>query len=608
MEDLWEDLENLSETRYHYTGMFTFCKPEQSEEPYQIVDGQQRMTTLLILINEILNRVKDGIAGGMSVDEYRKKYLYSRPFGEIALKYKFQYSVDNPSDAYFKTQILGQSETSAFSEPQQTLYTLNLKMAKQYFSEKIASYGQEDLAKLFKKVTERLMFNEYVIENIDDVYVTFETMNNRGKSLSKLELLKNRLIYLSTLYYALAGNDETQQNNVQTLRRNINNAWKTIYEYLGKSKKLDDDSFLKDHWIMYFKYDKSVANVVEKDLLSVRFTSKNVLSRGLPIQSVDKYVRNLQQSIVVWFNLNCPEASDLDEDSKEWIVRLNRLGIGCFKPLLMAAYLRLPTGPKVELIKACERYNFLVMKITGRRSNTGDSQFYRMAHEYFVAEFPSEMSLINHVNELANSRTDIRRFVADSIERYEKNEGFYSWSGLRYFLYEYEKHLQAGYETKVEWKTIERDQKDKVTIEHIFPQTADDPYWTTRFSSTTLCHSLGNLLLLSRSKNSALQNDPFDKKKTTIRDMDGNVLYSGYDSGSYSEIEVAREDEWTPGKIENRGRQMLRFLKGHWNLKYDFTDGDVENILNLHGVKSIQSDAVALDSDDSDDANDEMEN
>ncbi len=607
LDDLWEDLENLSETRNHYTGMFTFCKDAASEGSYQIVDGQQRMTTLIILINEMLGRIENGIQGGMSVEDYRKKYLYSKPFGALALKYKFQYSVDNPSDAFFKTKILGQSETGAFAEPEKTLYTRNLAFAKKYFKEKIEAYSQDDLAKLFKKVTERLVFNEYLIENVDDVYVTFETMNNRGKSLSKLELLKNRLIYLSTLYSTLAGNDTTQQDNVKTLRLNINNSWKTIYEYLGKSTKklLKDDDFLRDHWIMYFRYDRSASNVFEKDLLSGHFIAKKVLSGGLSIQFVDKYVRSLQESIIVWFNINTPEESTLDETSKEWLVRLNRVGMGAFRPLLMAAFLRSPSTSKVELLKACERYNFLVMKITEKRSNTGDSFFYKKAHDYFVTTTPNESNLINEVNAKTNSLTNVRSFVTASIERYQKAEGFYSWGGVRYFLYEYEKHLQAGSETKVEWKTIQQNQENKVTIEHVLPQTPDDPYWQSRFSDTTLVHSLGNLLLLSRSKNSSLQNDSFEKKKKTIRDENGNVQYSGYDSGSYSEIEVARYEEWTPETIEERGRQMIKFLKQHWGLNYEFTEEDTKNLLNLNGVEAAQVTEESLDTENS---LDELEN
>jgi len=77
-----------------------------------------------------------------------------------------------------------------------------------------------------------------------DVFVAFETMNNRGKQLSKLELLKNRLIYLSTL--APVGMDQQL-----SLRRNINDVWKSVYRYLGMevNSPLPDDDFLAPDFV-----------------------------------------------------------------------------------------------------------------------------------------------------------------------------------------------------------------------------------------------------------------------------------------------------------------------------------------------------------------------
>ena len=60
--------------------------------------------------------------------------------------------------------------------------------------------GIEGINNLYVKLTLKLMFNIHEIDDDYDVFVAFETMNNRGKKLTNLELLKNRLIYLTTLY------------------------------------------------------------------------------------------------------------------------------------------------------------------------------------------------------------------------------------------------------------------------------------------------------------------------------------------------------------------------------------------------------------------------
>ena len=126
-----------------------------------------------------------------------------------------------------------------------------MQNAKDEFAEKLKNATQQELKTLLEKITQQLVFNEYIIDDADDVYVTFETMNNRGKSLSTLELLKNRLIYLTTIYPdAILSLTEAQD-----LRKTINDTWKIIYQQLGNNanKVLGDDEFLKDHWIMYFR-------------------------------------------------------------------------------------------------------------------------------------------------------------------------------------------------------------------------------------------------------------------------------------------------------------------------------------------------------------------
>ena len=110
--------------------------------------------------------------------------------------------------------------------------------------------GTEGIERLYKKLTLRLMFNLHEIEDDYDVFVAFETMNNRGKKLTNLELLKNRLIYLTTLF----DDSQLDKTDKERLRKDINNAWKEVYYQLGRNQAapLSDDDFLRAHWITYF--------------------------------------------------------------------------------------------------------------------------------------------------------------------------------------------------------------------------------------------------------------------------------------------------------------------------------------------------------------------
>ncbi len=110
-----------------------------------------------------------------------------------------------------------------------TIYTQNLARAKIYFKNLTEKMTKKELENLYRKVTQNLLFNIFTIAEEVDVCVAFETMNNRGKPLSYLELLKNRLIDLSLKF------DEPESERNQ-LRKAINDCWKAIYHSLGKIK------------------------------------------------------------------------------------------------------------------------------------------------------------------------------------------------------------------------------------------------------------------------------------------------------------------------------------------------------------------------------------
>lgn len=331
LDDFWDDIQNLNPNRTHYIGLLTVehIKEEsvsslekwqddlwllkKGMSAYYIIDGQQRLTTLIILLNEIISSFNDdAYINYGSKSEWTDRFLY-RSYNKLYKSFVFGYEKDNPSDEYFKTKILEQDSSAADKYPE-TLYTANLMSAKIYFANKLKQLTTEEKETVFAKAVNRLKFNYYEIDDSLDVYVTFETMNNRGKELSHLELLKNRLIYLSTLLY------EDEQTKA-FLRKDINETWKSIYEYLGKNKDnpLDDDTFLYNHWIMYFTYDRSQSDVYAEFLLKKRFTAKNVLSRVLSIDDIKTYIDSLSKCVKQWFYMFNIQYSSYSDRIKEHI-------------------------------------------------------------------------------------------------------------------------------------------------------------------------------------------------------------------------------------------------------------------------------------------------
>jgi hypothetical protein len=578
LEDFWQDLNRIPKGRNHYTGQLTLASvpkdawerwdednwliTARSYKPFYVVDGQQRLTTSVILLKCIL----DEVPANESLACTRKEELISAfLFCQAGLSkaYLFGYEKDNPSYEYLKTQILGQSDNAY--QGTETVYTANLRDARDFFKERLKNKALPELEELFKRLTQRFVFNEYELDEDLEVFVTFETMNNRGKPLSKLELLKNRLIYLSTL----APIDDDQQ---RSLRRNITNAWKTIYQYLGKESghPLDDDDFLRAHWIISFAYARDQAEQFAVYLLDRHFTPVRAATGELPASEIQSYVNSIQKAVKAWHAIHFPHRTEnIDDGIRSGLERLGRVGRGAFAPLVMAAMLReVSVEEKAGLLAEAERFVFCIRRICNRRANTGDTEFYRLAGQVHRGE-TTTAEAIAAVRQISNQHFSSEKAQSAMRELYDNdNEGFYSWAGRYYFLFEYEQRLKAkaGMQaSKINWDEFTKSKKDHVTVEHIFPRTpvADD--WPefqqrTNLEADILRHSLGNLLALSQSRNSQFSNRAFLAKK---QDADG---VRGYYNGSYSEIEVSQASKWTPKDVLDRGLSMLGFLEEHWDI------------------------------------------
>ncbi len=600
LDDFWQDIINLRNDSFHYTGTLTMEKPKAEDfskwkgdewiiksgsfKPFYIVDGQQRITTIVLLINILIDLMKDEEQYlYQSKQDLINKYIYKSNEKSKLQSFIFGYEIDDPSYEYLKTRIFKQESTKAANQPE-TSYTNNLFFADDFFRKKLFKSNFLTREKIFKKVTQQLVFDEKVIDNDLDIFVVFETMNNRGKPLTNLEKLKNRLIYLGSL---MPGIDKFER---QELRNEINEVWKTCYEYLGKNKRnvLNDDLFLRNHFIVYHKFEKT-KEFPYHNLFKEIYTVQNVLAEKSDsnFTNIRKYIRSLQKASQVWWILNNPNQAFKDDlitsEEKYWLIKLNHQGFRVFAPLMISFYMvTTDSEDRVSFLKEIDSFIFLCYSCAGRRSNLGNSDFPYLANQlYNKKENVTVQSIIETLHfwtfgdedEYGNYTNEL--FIVNIKDHFtnSKKNGFYDWPGLKYLLFEYEEFLQGKESSKVNWKTPN-------SIEHIYPQTDSHPEWKLSFKEftpkqrKTLCNSLGNLVLLDKSKNSSLSNNSFNAKKN-YKDANGTVL--GYCIGSHSEIEVSQFKEWNPKSILKRGIKIFNFIQSRWGIS--FSSKEIRDLL-----------------------------
>ncbi|WQV48252.1 DUF262 domain-containing HNH endonuclease family protein [Helicobacter pylori] len=552
LKDFWNDLEHVSKLgdKFHYMHSLTLrgLENELEDSAFEIIDGQQRLATSLILL------------GLLAKITQHKDPKYDSMNLEPVLSYKY-YGL---SEAF--RSIMG--EEKDLEKFQTSFYAKNLIDACAFFKEKISDTPMETLEKMFDVLTKKMLFSVAELnDNRIDPFSSFETINNRGKDLSTLELFKNRLHFIA--------HKICNGQKLETLQQEINKTYTIIYDDLRSFKDAHLEGFLK-HFVAYYYGENS--NKFKERLLEMEFNAHRKYDDANlddEYEKIDELLFYLSYSSKVWNFLHT-----LDEKAitlKEFKIeitpktrtlldkmrRLNALSDNAFLPLLLSLFTIQRVGKnggkqpyttkELEgLLEYLERFGFLIYGVAGR--DTSKKQLIELAFKAFRAHRLWEDEIT--IEDLPVLEKDFFKGEHSGLKLLENNINFnnakkwYKWDKvLNYLLYEYE--LYHNPETTLNFDgSIE-------SIEHILPQNPDQGYSAKEKSwakNPHIVHALGNLLLIPKNANSSLSNKPFDEKR------------KAYLKGSYSEKEVAKNASFGIIEIQERSEKLLDFLIMRYNI------------------------------------------
>ncbi len=599
LEDLWEDLDLLGPTGSHYAGTLVLrdvvmddgsAKTSVADDGAtlrhcEVVDGQQRLTTCLLLLDRVRRRLD--VLAGLGVEDA----------AGVASRIRTTYGMVNIDHAQTPRLRLGGGLNPFWVEvslgvqpyvgPALIAGQERLRDAAGFFDDKIATLGADEattefarLKDLQRRVTAGLGFLVYEVQSIAEVGVIFETLNERGRDLSDLEKTKNYLLYLSR---------SIKDGRSEQLAELINDAWADIFRNLAGAADDADDQLLRAHWLATENPDrrewKRIASIKK------RFDRSQYISgetRLVPVTRAGKdqddawdrlfsdlttYVISLRHCSFFLSEMFDPKAAfeAFESHRAEACGRsaaLARSGVvALYRPLLFAARLRHPDDGELyaRLVDLCERYSARVFVIRQRRANAGEARLLRLAHDLFEGEDP-EVVLKEVAAVLWRYASDSE--VAATMESTDEN--WYNRRGHKYLLYEYELSIKSYGKELPPLSYFTDTAQEQRTTEHILPQhpKSEDACWWDHFSEeqhAALVHSLGNLALTY--DNSSYSNKCFDEKR-------GKHLSPGdLETKCYAQAPLKQEqllaqyEEWSPDVIEQRQKTLAAWALERWSIE-----------------------------------------
>ena len=450
LDDLLEDLEFLEVGQPHYTGTVVLHrraddlvrdKHGKKYEVFDVVDGQQRLTTIVVLLDAIRRELtslgQDALAQGVMVTFVAVTDRNDQPLPKLRLN-------KDCHEFFFKSVL---RDDSGLGEALIRSHR-NLSNAKDHFlsflREKRESLGSDYASWLeeFKnKICDQFYVSLETIQEAAEAGVIFEVMNNRGRPITEFEKAKNYLLYLSS---------KLELETKTDLPLQVNKTWTYVFEHLmanslGASE--NENQLLHIHWVVTHDPWKWAGSKSIKDRLHLR----TYVGRHTELlKDLLDYVQTLRQAASAYCDVANPQAansfSDLtDEPTRARAVlaslRLVRLRVVApFLPLLVSIRMKCP-GDRELYIKAanlCEKYAFRVYRLLRRRSDAGRTSLYSLAHRFYKGEIgPDEMlAEIAGLARYYSPEKDVAQFYDIKSEN-----DYYNWTGIRYFLYEYETRL-----------------------------------------------------------------------------------------------------------------------------------------------------------------------
>jgi hypothetical protein len=528
-EDLWADILGTIQEGgepAHYMGYLVL--QSQDEKSFDVIDGQQRLTTLTIIVLAVSKNLQRLVEDNKQAEQnlqranqIRQTYIgYLDP---VTLISRTKLTLNRNNDHYFQTFLipLGHLPQRGFRASEH-----GLRKAFEWFDKKVRDYAKKAdseegvaLASLVETMSDRLFFTVISVTDELNAYKVFETLNARGVRLSSTDLLKNYL-------FSVLHRDNEHPHEMKVLE----DRWEAIVSLLGSESFPD---FLRTHWISRRTF------VRQAELF------KTIRGKVTDRESVFQLLRDMEEDMDTYWALTNPEASQWPADLKGYAQKLRMFSVRQPFPLLFAAHRKLPEADFASLLRSCVMISFRYNVIGGLPTHEQERVYYAVAQKIANGEITTTVAALEGMKAIYPNDDAFRTAFSEKIIRTSNSRNSRI---VRYIFCALEKQA-SGNEYEFE--------SDSFNIEHILPQNPEKDWDAfTDEEVDSMAYRLGNMTLLSKKVNKKLSNAGFALKKEVF---------------SESQFELTRKiaeenDEWTSARIAVRQKSLAKLATTVWRV------------------------------------------
>lgn len=533
-EDLWNDLDNVGKGESHFFGTIVFMSGThvaQGTNEIDIVDGQQRITTISIL----LCAIRDYLQENFEEDEINKR---------IDTIEQNLWLVDRDGERQGMRLELGNLDHDSYESLVNSrideIDNENIASAYEHFYNQIdEELGEIDEVKnLHDKILDRLIYVSITAKGHSDAYQLFETMNNRGLSLSPIDLMKNYLLMKAS---KRPSTDEDRAENLWgDIIKNIdslsslNNPGTTFFrQYFMSSKLLGINEKITKNKLYEPTFTETIEELNDIESLLEDIKEKSDLFRKLFNQDIDRFSRN--------------ENSEINR-----LLRDARIVSRTPFTFFLRAFSETDDVDKLKEIIRKSNALLVRRQICDRNTGPHDTIFNHLSQNAFEADDP-----IEYIDEYLT--TDGRFPSDDQFIRYFIQESFSRSDRTKYILSKIEEdHFGHGGKEVVE-------SRYQVHIEHILPERPGKnltKLWLEPFKISDDEHDdfkkrIGNLTLLEEDPNISASNRSLEKKQD---------YYTEDETDFEMTHELKNKDKWDIEEIEERSQRLAEMASKVWSL------------------------------------------